>query len=101
MTPKKYSQNLHTPISIHFSENPKKYWNAIFQPPPPPPKKKKKKKKKKKNNGPNQRMYENIRVPTLGNNIQPMTYDRHTLKSMFMILSYLHKSKIITMYAFI
>ena len=33
MTPKKYTQNFHTPKNIHFSENPKKYWNSEIWPP--------------------------------------------------------------------
>ena len=48
MTPKKYPQNFHTQKNIHFSENPKKYWNSKIWP---------------QQNGPSLRMYENIRVP--------------------------------------
>ena len=48
MTPKKYPQTLNTPKNIHFSENPKKYWNSEFW---------------TQKNGPSLRMCENIRVP--------------------------------------
>ena len=51
MTPKKYPQNLNAPKNIHFSENPKKYWNSEFW---------------TQKNGPSLRICENIRVPPWG-----------------------------------